>query len=400
MLFGPPGAGKTSIAQSVAVSLAQRFPDGIAWVGVAGEPLERIIEELQAVARAVGLASLPEPGRVGARAWLRAWSLTFFWGDRALILDGLEEVEELEAIWADDAPGPVLLITDRRSVVDRVGAEAVEVGPLARESGVHLLTLLVGEARAAADPVGLEQLVELVEGRPRPIAVAGKVLATERLTRPSDYHAELQASVEDTGGMAPSFFGCPQLDRHLCPAVQHALHRWAPFGRAVFPLSWAVAAAERDEPTVRRILSQLEELYLAWVRVDCGGELTIKLDPIAAACGELGVGGRRSADAVRVIEHARRRALQLPPEEAAEERTRAWTREECAWVAVLDWLAAALPGEHASEFGRLLGALGPSLLGRRRADASRWVGAALAFLPGEDPERCMLVALGDALTTA
>jgi non-specific serine/threonine protein kinase len=125
-VLGPGGAGKTRLALATAESAADAFPDGVAWVALAG--LSESTQVANAIAGTLGVRG--EPDRPMLESILAALA-----SDRLLlVLDNLEhllgpELQELVVRLVQECPGVTILATSREPL--RLGLEQrVNVGPL------------------------------------------------------------------------------------------------------------------------------------------------------------------------------------------------------------------------------------------------------------------------------
>jgi predicted ATPase len=130
-LTGPGGTGKTRLALEAAAALADGFPDGVFFVGLA--PLREISAVRSAVAEAVGL---------GADADLTAWLAS---RRVLLVLDNLEHLRGVEAVVGELLVGATVVLATSRGPLRLSAEHEVPVEPLARDAAVKLLV-----SRAAA----------------------------------------------------------------------------------------------------------------------------------------------------------------------------------------------------------------------------------------------------------
>ncbi len=171
-LTGPGGTGKTRLSLGVAQAIADRFPDGVAFVELA--PLRDPALVAGAIAAAVGVAE--EAGRPIVDA------LVPYLAERTLliVLDNLEQLLPAAATLVADlvrpAPGLRVLISSREAM--RVsGEQEYEVPPLAAPEAEALFVERARLVRPDFDPSGDEgravaQIAGRLEGLPLAIELA------------------------------------------------------------------------------------------------------------------------------------------------------------------------------------------------------------------------------------
>jgi transcriptional regulator with XRE-family HTH domain/tetratricopeptide (TPR) repeat protein/cyanate lyase len=243
-LVGAPGVGKSTLAVHVARWLVDRFPDGQLYVDLRGghPPAPTAGEALGQLLRALGPAG-QIPADPSERAALYRSSLA---GRRTLvILDDAASEGQLRPL-LPAAPQCAVLITTRRRLAGLPGVAVVELDVLPAEDGVELLARVAGPDRTAAAPEVAARVVELCDGLPLAIRIAGARLAA----RPQWPLSRLVSLLEDsrrrlnelaTGDLAVrasidlSYDALPDEDRT-------ALRRLAVLDLPVVP-AWAAAAA-------------------------------------------------------------------------------------------------------------------------------------------------------------
>jgi predicted ATPase len=130
-LTGPGGTGKTRLALEAATRAAERFPDGVVFVGLA--PLRDAVAVHATVAEAVGL---------GADADLPAWLAS---RRTLVVLDNLEHLRGVEAVVSELLVGDTVVLATSRGPLRLSAERELPVEPLARDSAVELFV-----SRAAA----------------------------------------------------------------------------------------------------------------------------------------------------------------------------------------------------------------------------------------------------------
>ncbi|MER5459757.1 NaeI family type II restriction endonuclease [Streptomyces sp. NPDC002668] len=174
---GAPGAGKTTLAIRAAHLVKQHFPDGQLFVDLRGsgsrplDPSSVLVGFLQALG--VPLESLPAD-----RDELSDLYRTTMAGRRVLVvLDNAHDASQVAPLLPDaGTPGCAVVVTSRTAMPD-CATHVVQLGPLTDQSGVSLLSHLMGKRR---DYLALDDGVEIVRGCggwPLPIALIAKWIA-------------------------------------------------------------------------------------------------------------------------------------------------------------------------------------------------------------------------------
>ncbi|MEV4556371.1 BTAD domain-containing putative transcriptional regulator [Kitasatospora sp. NPDC049285] len=180
LVAGPPGVGKSALVVHWARRNAERFPDGRILVNLRGfdetEPL-RAEEALAIVLRALGVDSREVPtGLDEAAARYRAELA----GRRVLlVLDNARSGAQVLPLLPDES-GCVAVVTSRHRLMDLEaghGVPIVALEALEHAAARDVLAGLVGPARMAAEPAAAQRVVELCDGLPLAIRIAGARLA-------------------------------------------------------------------------------------------------------------------------------------------------------------------------------------------------------------------------------
>lgn len=173
---GMQGVGKTALLRQFAATSRDLFPDGV--LSVTFEPQERAPSE--AAARLLLGLGVPEQRIPSTFERRRDLYRSMSAGSRLLVLlDDVTDAEQVSAL-LPNSPGSMVLAAGNRMLEDLFvdGAVDVPLRPLGPEDGVLLLAGVCGAERVAAEPAAARELVELYEGLPLAIRVAGARLAT------------------------------------------------------------------------------------------------------------------------------------------------------------------------------------------------------------------------------
>jgi predicted ATPase/DNA-binding CsgD family transcriptional regulator len=388
-LTGPPGVGKTRLATEVAANIAERFPEGVAFVDLA--PIADTTLVAPTIAKAVGVEDVLERPLAGSLVAALA-------GTHALILlDNFEHVADAAPLVAEvvrSCPTTTLLVTSR--VTLRLSEERIfRVEPLADAAAVRLF---VDRARGASPDFSLTHdnetavtdVCRRVDGLPLAIELAAaraNVLSPRMMLERWEH------------GFALATSGARDL-----PPRQRTL-------RAAFDWSYDQLSAD-EQALFRRLSVFVGGFTLDAVEATCGGA-SDALTRLEGEPLEL-LSSLVDKSVVRAAQHAddRRFSLLVPVREYARERLTATgelghasglhaqffvslaqageaSREgpaEAAWFARLesehDNVRAALTwllerGESRVAL-QLCGSLGRFWLSRHPREGRRWFNAALA----------------------
>nr|WP_232534161.1 BTAD domain-containing putative transcriptional regulator [Plantactinospora sp. KBS50] len=162
VLSGPPGIGKTALAQQVAHLVAEDFPGGL-----------RSLPMRSATGAAL-------PARDAERQVLAAGDRAA--GRRLLLLDDVADAAVALRLPALLDPGDVLLLTSRQSLsglVARSGGWLHRLEPLDPVDSLQVFTALLGAERVDGEPEAAAELAELCQHLP----LALRIVATRMLLR-------------------------------------------------------------------------------------------------------------------------------------------------------------------------------------------------------------------------
>ncbi len=210
LIAGRPGSGRTALAEELAAQVAGDYPDGVLRARLSEPdgtrvPVERIAREL--------LADLDRTVPPGADEDDLTEALRAALADRSavLLLDDAADAEQVDALLPDTpdclavavAQGPLTGIADVRPCT---------LGGMDTKSAVELLSRYTGSVRITVDPRAAERLVELCQGQPAALTLAGGWLAARPQAAVSDLTKHLHAEGDEGTALDRVFrFACAAL---------------------------------------------------------------------------------------------------------------------------------------------------------------------------------------------
>lgn len=176
VVWGQPGVGKSTLAVQAAHRLRERYPDGQWFAALSDRQAGRTSAHdlLEQLLLAAGLPAGQIPAQTGARsAALRARL-----ADRRVLLlldDAADAAQVVPAL--PGTGGCAVLVTSRRSLLDLPNARRARIEPLETDSGIELLSQMVGPERVAAERTHADELVRLCGALPLALRIAGARLS-------------------------------------------------------------------------------------------------------------------------------------------------------------------------------------------------------------------------------
>lgn len=195
LIAGRPGSGRTALAGELVRQVADRYPDGVLRARLTdpdGAPVP-----VRRTARLL-LTALDLPTPPGAAEDDLTAALREALADRRvlLLLDDAAEADQVDALLPDTpdclavavSGGPLTGISDVRPCT---------LGGLDTKSAVELLSRHAGSVRITVDPRAAEGLVEVCQGQPAALRLAGGWLAARPKSAVADLAKQLRAEGED-----------------------------------------------------------------------------------------------------------------------------------------------------------------------------------------------------------
>ncbi|MEU3255275.1 tetratricopeptide repeat protein [Streptomyces sp. NPDC006997] len=203
LIAGRPGSGRTALARELVRQVADRYPDGVLRARLSEPdgtpvPTETAAREL--------LTALDLPAPAGAAADDLSGALREALADRRviLLLDDAATAQQVDDLLPDTADclavvvaqGPLTGISDVRPCT---------LGGLDTKSAVELLSRYTGSVRVTVDPRAAEGLVEVCQGQPAALTLAGGWLAARPQAAVADLAKQLRAEGGDTTPLSRVF---------------------------------------------------------------------------------------------------------------------------------------------------------------------------------------------------
>ncbi|WP_345143919.1 NB-ARC domain-containing protein, partial [Streptomyces mexicanus] len=199
LIAGRPGSGRTALAEKLVRQIAHRFPDGVLRARLSEPdgtpvPIERAARDL--------LAALDVPVPPGAAEDELAAALRGALTGRrtVLLLDDAAGAEQVDALLPDNADC-LLVAVSRGPLTGIADVRPCTLGGLDTKSGLELLGGRIDPVRITVDPRAAEHLVEVCEGQPAALVLAGGWLAAHPKAAVSDLAKQLHADTEQGGAL-------------------------------------------------------------------------------------------------------------------------------------------------------------------------------------------------------
>jgi tetratricopeptide (TPR) repeat protein/DNA-binding XRE family transcriptional regulator len=185
-LAGTAGVGKTALAVRWAHQVASRFPDGQLYLNLRGyDPTGGPVPLAEAIRGLLDSLAVPPaqiPASTDAQVGLYRSLLS---GKRMLVLlDNARDAGQVRPL-LPGGPGNLVVVTSRRQLGGLVaveGAYPLTLEVLGDDEARELLAQRLGEARLAAEPDAVTELIALCAGLPLALAIAAaRISARPRL---------------------------------------------------------------------------------------------------------------------------------------------------------------------------------------------------------------------------
>ncbi|MFF4566704.1 tetratricopeptide repeat protein [Streptomyces sp. NPDC001435] len=203
LIAGRPGSGRTALAEELVRQVADRYADGVLRVRL-GEPDGTPVPVERAARELLTALDLPTPPGAGEDELSEALRAALAERRVLLLLDDAAGAEQVDALLPDSpdclavavSQGPLTGITDVRPCT---------LGGLDTKSALELLTRYTGSVRITVDPRAAESLVEVCQGQPAALALAGGWLAARPQAGVSDLAKRLHAEADEGTPLSRAF---------------------------------------------------------------------------------------------------------------------------------------------------------------------------------------------------
>ena len=272
VIHGPPGVGKTSLAVAAGQEISGQFPGGQLFVDLRGASDSGPLAPADVLAGFLRALGAPDSTIPASRSEQEGLFRTLVRDRRLLIvLDNAGDEAQVRPL-LPASPGSLVLTTCRRPLTGLDVAARIRLDVLERADARRMLTALVGPERAAADPVGVDQLVRLCGRWPIALRIAGNRLASRPqwsarhlLDRLRDQRRRLSVlTAGDLDVRAAFAVSYRQLDAATAAVFRTAAVVPGPD----FDAATASAAAGMDEEEVAHALEELVDAGLLMWRDD------------------------------------------------------------------------------------------------------------------------------------
>jgi DNA-binding SARP family transcriptional activator len=174
VIDGMAGIGKTALAVHVAHQLRADYPDAALFIDLHGHSDRRAplaaTDALDSLLRMLGVPTEQIPDALDERA--ARWRAELAGGKALLVLDNAADAAQVRPL-LPGSPGCLVLITSRRRLAALDGAQPLSLDVLPVQDGRLLLTGMIGERRATADPAATDELLRRCGHLPLAIRIVG-----------------------------------------------------------------------------------------------------------------------------------------------------------------------------------------------------------------------------------
>jgi tetratricopeptide (TPR) repeat protein len=285
-LSGQAGIGKTTLAIHVAHRIGEEFPDGQLYANLRGTNArgQDPAEVLAGFLRELGVDGTDIPEGLDERA--RMYRAQLAVRRILVVLDGAADEAQVRPL-LPGSPGCAVLITSTSRLAALAGATTVALDLMPPGQAAGLLTALIGQARAQAEPEAVGQVARLCGYLPLALRIAGARLVSRPAWTVSWFAARLgdesrRLDLLKAGDLeVRASFGLSYRGRD--EAEQRAF-RMLGLLAADFP-AWNLAALlETDTDEAEQLLEQLVDAVLVDIAgVDATGLIRYRLHDLLRA---------------------------------------------------------------------------------------------------------------------
>ena len=186
-ITGPPGIGKSALAQQVAHTVASEFSDGQLYVDLRelGQPRhpEAMLAVVRSLLRSLGKDDASFTTASEAAAHFRS-SIA---GRRLLVLiDNAVSARQVRYL-LPAYPGSAAIITSCRQLDLSVVNEQVTLDPISLTGGMEILRRIIGDDQLRAETEAAKGLIKVCDGAPLALRAAGRHLTQQPCSAPTQH---------------------------------------------------------------------------------------------------------------------------------------------------------------------------------------------------------------------
>ncbi|MET8248801.1 tetratricopeptide repeat protein [Streptomyces sp. NPDC005202] len=203
LIAGRPGSGRTALAEELVRQVADRYPDGVLRARLTDPdgtpvPVERAARDL--------LTALELPTPPGAAGDDLTEALRAALADRRtlLLLDDAAGAEQVDALLPENADCLVVAVAEG-PLTGIADVRPCTLGGLDTKSAVELLSRHIDPVRITVDPRAAEGLVEVCQGQPAALTLAGGWLAARPKAAVADLAKHLHTDPDDGSPLSRVF---------------------------------------------------------------------------------------------------------------------------------------------------------------------------------------------------
>ena len=285
-LSGQAGVGKTTLAIHVAHRVGGEFPDGQLYANLRGSDArgQDPAEVLAGFLRELGVDGTDIPEGLDERARMYRANLA---GQRMLVvLDNAADEAQVRPL-LPGSPGCAVLVTSTSRLAALAGATTVPLDLMPPGQATELLTAIIGEARARAEPEAIGEVARMCGYLPLALRIAGARLLSRPAWKVSWFAARLadesrRLDLLRAGDLeVRASFG---LSYHGRAETEQQAFRMLGLLPADFP-AWNLAALLATDPDdAEELLEQLVDAVLVDVAgVDATGLIRYRLHDLLRA---------------------------------------------------------------------------------------------------------------------
>ncbi|WP_444545424.1 tetratricopeptide repeat protein [Streptomyces xantholiticus] len=175
LIAGRPGTGRTALAEQLARTLADRYPDGILRVRLA-EPGGRPVPMEEAARGLLDRLRITSPPGAGDDELTEMVREALAVRRVLLLVDDVTEAEQVDLLLPQN-PDCLVVAVSRGPLTGIPDVRPCTLGGLDAKSAIELLTTFTGSVRITVDPQAAEAIAEECGGEPAALVLVGGWLA-------------------------------------------------------------------------------------------------------------------------------------------------------------------------------------------------------------------------------